>query len=68
MQGKIAETVVSELRVTERELSGQLETTRAAIKAVQLVCEHNWLDQGYDPRGGGTQHDKCRWCGLERRT
>jgi hypothetical protein len=68
MQGQPVETLIAELRVVERELSGKLENTRAAIKAVQLVCTHNWRDQGYDPRGGGTQHDKCSWCGLDRRT
>lgn len=45
-----------------------LKVAQDGLAGVQAVCPHDWLDEGYDPRGGGTQHDKCRLCGLKRRS
>ena len=68
MEGTDVKKIIAELTVKERAAESQLGDLRRAIKAIQVVCPHHWLDQGYDPRGGGTQHDKCSWCGLERRS
>ncbi len=68
MNPQVVTQAITELRERERQLSRDLEQNRAGQLAIQGLCAHNWRDEGYDPRGGGTQTDKCSYCGLVRRT
>lgn len=59
-------TSIADLQAKIATLRAELRDMERTSDILQEVCQHQWADEGYDPRGSGTQYYKCRKCGLER--
>ena len=54
---------INSLRARERKLSDELTNVRQAIRALQTVCPHNWINDGHDSH---KSYEKCSECGKDR--
>lgn len=61
------------IRTLRADIQNRLEVLRAeetqlkqTLLGLQLMCTHPGdTDAGYDPRGRGTQHYRCKECGKD---
>ena len=58
--------VVNDLKDRARSLRQSASDLDAAVSALQIVCDHDWEETGYDPRGSSTTFYKCALCGAEK--
>lgn len=61
MDQKLLKAVVDDLRNRRQKLKDQLINTEGAIKGLQEVCEHKWVQTGHDSH---KDHFVCEYCGA----
>ena len=67
MDGSIIRDGVEELRASIAKKNKEIRECNAGITALYSLCEHQWHERGYDPRGSGTTYYICIKCGAEKR-
>ena len=66
MDGKLIRIAVEELEALISKKSREIKEHRAGINALLSLCNHNWSERAYDPRGSGTSYYVCLKCGMEK--